>query len=206
MNKEIRPNNIDKNPFITPDNYFDKLEDAILQKTLGEKDKKILPFTTPEDYFSYLEKNILENTIQKNEKHKSKIITFFTKKVYIASAVAASLIIAITIIGLYAFNANNKGKISIAQQNNIPADTFKDKLYVTNNNQLKYNNLPSDTMSEKQQEKSSFVSTKSKTKESIKSQNRKEITKISNKEKKTSEIIYKLYFEDDFPDLDEEYF
>lgn len=207
MNNGTEPNNIKNTPFIIPDNYFDKLEDSILQKTLGQEEpKKILPFSTPDDYFIHLEENILKKNIQENKKQKGKIISLFTKRTYIISA-AACLIIAVT-IAFYALTSNNTRtkNIAVAHQPDFLSDTLQDKLYVGKKDEVKESKLKPYPAPEKES-KNSYVSNDNKTKTTIKAQNKKiSATAMANKEKRTSEIIYKLYFADDFPELEEEYF
>lgn len=80
--------------FKIPANYFNNFEARLFVKFQEEKFPKSSGFTTPEFYFENLEIDLFEKTTKKD----IKIIKLFSKKsFYYASAIAASLIIAISI-------------------------------------------------------------------------------------------------------------
>ena len=82
--------------FKVPDGYFETFEEQLFSKISEEKFPKTNGFTVPQNYFENLEERVL-NTVKNSEKSK-KIIPLFPKK-YIgyAAAIAAFLIIGISI-------------------------------------------------------------------------------------------------------------
>ncbi|WP_037314984.1 hypothetical protein [Salegentibacter sp. Hel_I_6] len=92
----MKKKNLSYNPksgFKTPANYFEGLEDELLDAvklsdTFGEK--KSAGFTTPDGYFDELEDKLFERVIRKE----TKVRTLFTKEVLLYAASIAALIIA----------------------------------------------------------------------------------------------------------------
>jgi hypothetical protein len=94
MNKG-KLNNIKNSGFKTPNNYFDGLEDSIMdQINLSEKITGT-GFKTPDNYFETLEDKILVKV-----NHKTKVIPLFSKRnlVYVVG-IAAALILMFNLIG-----------------------------------------------------------------------------------------------------------
>ncbi len=82
-----------KSGFKTPENYFEGLEDELLDmvkfsETLGEK--KSAGFTTPNGYFDGLEDEILK----KATKPEPKVRKLFTKEAFLYAASIAAIVIA----------------------------------------------------------------------------------------------------------------
>jgi len=90
--------NIKNSGFKTPNDYFDNLEDSIMnQINLSEKIEDT-GFKTPDNYFESLEDNLLDKV-----SHKPKVISMFTKRNLIyASSIAAALVIMLSVY----FNRN----------------------------------------------------------------------------------------------------
>jgi hypothetical protein len=101
MNKKLK--HIKSTGFKTPENYFNNLEEQILQSVkLQEtlKASKHNGFKAPEHYFDALEDSII-NSISK-EKEKPKVIRLSTKqRILYALSVAAAIIIMIAIFAPY---------------------------------------------------------------------------------------------------------
>lgn len=92
-------NNIKKTGFKTPDNYFDAVEDNIMNAIKKENSLNISKetgFITPEKYFDTIE-DVIINKIEK--KNTTKVITLFSKRNLIyASSIAAAILI---MFGIY---------------------------------------------------------------------------------------------------------
>ena len=92
-------NNIKKTGFKTPDNYFDAVEDNIMNAIKKENSLNISKetgFITPENYFDTIE-DVIINKIEK--KNTTKVITLFSKRNLIyASSIAAAILI---MFGIY---------------------------------------------------------------------------------------------------------
>ncbi len=91
---KLNLNNIKKTGFKTPDNYFDTVEDKLMDAIQQENSLnqvKNTGFKTPSDYFDTLEDVIL-NKIEK--KNTPKIIALFTKRnILYASSIAAAVLL-----------------------------------------------------------------------------------------------------------------
>lgn len=91
-------NNIKKTGFKTPDNYFDAVEDNIMNAIKKENSLNISKetgFITPEKYFDTIE-DVIINKIEK--KNTTKVITLFSKRNLIyASSIAAAILIMFSI-------------------------------------------------------------------------------------------------------------
>ncbi|PKP24689.1 MAG: hypothetical protein CVU03_11430 [Bacteroidetes bacterium HGW-Bacteroidetes-2] len=103
--------------FTTPQNYFDTVEERILQEiTLKKNGPKVLPFRIPNGYFETLEDRVLAKI--PSIKKEPKIISFIHTKTfkYVAS-IAAIIILYVTLfkdtsIGMFDFNAIDQSQIS----------------------------------------------------------------------------------------------
>ncbi|MFS4415266.1 hypothetical protein [Maribacter sp. 2307ULW6-5] len=74
------------NPFSVPENYFERLEEPLVQRALSQDKKhpKAAGFTVPEGYFDHLEATLAKKTAQ----HKKVIPLKRYRKWYWAAAVA----------------------------------------------------------------------------------------------------------------------
>ncbi len=85
--------NINKTGFKIPDNYFDSVEDQLMDKINSEQldDNKITGFKTPDDYFDSVEDNVFK---QLNKDNKTKVVALFSRKnlMYLSGVAAAVLI------------------------------------------------------------------------------------------------------------------
>lgn len=102
MKKEFK--NIKTPGFKTPDNYFETLEQTMLDKIkLEETISKQKPFQIPDGYFETFEKSFLDKI--DSQKASIKVIPLYKKKVIqYAAAVAAIFIVALSI---FKFNDNH---------------------------------------------------------------------------------------------------
>ncbi len=94
MNKN-KLHNIKNSGFKTPKNYFDGLEDSIMNQI--KLDEKIgdAGFKVPDNYLESLDEKILNKVT-----HEPKVISLFTKRnLFYASAIAAALVLMFNIIG-----------------------------------------------------------------------------------------------------------
>jgi len=99
----LNDKNIKKNPFKTPDNYFEKFEEELL-------DDLYLDHTTdssvksghkvPEGYFDSLEDKILEK-VKLQEKEPKVISIFSRKRVLISISIAASIVLGVTLFSKF---------------------------------------------------------------------------------------------------------
>ncbi len=88
-------NNITKTGFKTPDNYFNTVEDNIMNAIQQENNPNISKktgFKTPDDYFNTLEDVIINKL---NKKDNSKVIKLFSRRnlIYASSLAAAVLLL-----------------------------------------------------------------------------------------------------------------
>ncbi|AXT19653.1 hypothetical protein D7030_09690 [Flavobacteriaceae bacterium AU392] len=86
-------NHIKHSGYKVPKDYFDTLDDSIMNSVTSNKFKvESSGFSTPTDYFDTLEETIM-NTVSNNKKE-TKVIPLFNKKslIYISSIAAAALI------------------------------------------------------------------------------------------------------------------
>jgi len=92
---KLNLNNIKNTGFKTPDNYFDAVEDnimnAIMQENNGSLSKET-GFKTPDNYFDAIEEDIINKIDIKNT---PKVIQLFTRKnlLYVSSIAAAILLL-----------------------------------------------------------------------------------------------------------------
>lgn len=90
--------NIKDSGFKVPKNYFDGLEDSIMDQIILQEKVSDHGFKTPDDYFESLEDKIMEKATLK-----PKVITLFTKRNLIyASSIAAAIVLMFAI-----FNKND---------------------------------------------------------------------------------------------------
>ena len=84
--KQNKLHNIKDSGFKVPTNYFDGLEDSIMNRLKLQEKVKDTGFKTPDNYFDSLEEQILEKV-----SHKPKVISLFTKRnlIYVSSIAAA---------------------------------------------------------------------------------------------------------------------
>lgn len=94
MNKN-KLHNIKDSGFKTPKNYFDGLEDSIMDQIKLNEKIEDTGFKAPDDYFESLEDKILDKV-----SHKPKVISLFTKRnLFYVSSIAAALVLMFNIIG-----------------------------------------------------------------------------------------------------------
>ena len=94
MNKD-NLHNIKDSGFKTPKNYFDGLEDSILNQIKLQEKVEDAGFKVPDNYFDSLDDKILDKVT-----HKPKVISLFTKRnLLYASSIAAALVLMFNIIG-----------------------------------------------------------------------------------------------------------
>lgn len=92
MNKN-KLHNIKNSGFKTPKNYFDGLEDSIMNQINLQKKIEGAGFITPDNYFESLEDKILEKV-----NHQPKVISLFSKRnLFYATSIAAALVIMFSI-------------------------------------------------------------------------------------------------------------
>lgn len=92
MNKN-KFHNIKDSGFKTPDNYFDGLEDSIMNQIKLQDKITDSGFKTPDNYFESLDTIILNKV-----EHKPKVISIFSKRnIFYASSIAAALILMFSI-------------------------------------------------------------------------------------------------------------
>lgn len=98
MNKELK--HIKTSGFKTPKDYFNTLEDSIMQSVkLDEQldQLKDTGFKTPKSYFESIEDTVLKNVSHNQEE--AKVISLFTKQQWIiVSSIAASIIFMLFIL------------------------------------------------------------------------------------------------------------
>ena len=94
MNKN-KLHNIKDSGFKIPKNYFDGLEDSIMNQINLDEKIEGLGFKVPDNYFESLDDIILNKVA-----HKPKVISLFTKRnLFYASSIAATLVLMFNIIG-----------------------------------------------------------------------------------------------------------
>lgn len=94
MNKN-KLHNIKDSGFKTPKNYFDGLEDSIMNQIKLQEKVDDTGFKVPDNYFDSLEDKILDKVA-----NKPKVISLFTKRnLFYASSIAAALVLMFNIIG-----------------------------------------------------------------------------------------------------------
>ena len=97
--KKEHLHNINDSGFRTPSNYFETLDDVILNEAKLKNSINKTAFKTPELYFKNVEEDILNLTVKRKE---TKVIPLTTKRIMIyASAIAAAVIL---IFNLNLFN------------------------------------------------------------------------------------------------------
>ena len=97
--KKEHLHNINDSGFRTPSNYFETLDDVILNEAKLKNSINKTAFKTPEHYFKNVEEDILNLTVKRKE---TKVIPLTTKRIMIyASAIAAAVIL---IFNLNLFN------------------------------------------------------------------------------------------------------
>lgn len=85
-------NNIKNNGFKTPDNYFDGLEDRLLDEIKLKEKVSNSGFTTPNGYLDNFQVNIPSN--EPSNKKETKIIKLVSKKTLLfASSIAATIVL-----------------------------------------------------------------------------------------------------------------
>ncbi len=103
-------NNIKKTGFKTPDNYFESIDETILEKIASQKKIQNIDdpgFKVPYNYFDNVDKTILS---QLNSDEKTKVIALFNKKnLYYIAGLAASLLIFVAIF----FNNTTNEELSV---------------------------------------------------------------------------------------------
>jgi hypothetical protein len=88
MNKN-KLHNIKDSGFKVPKNYFDSLEDSIMNQIKLQEKIEDSGFKTPDNYFESLDDKILDKVA-----HKPRVISLFTKRnLFYASSIAAALVI-----------------------------------------------------------------------------------------------------------------
>lgn len=94
MNKN-KLHNIKDSGFKTPKNYFDGLEDSIMNQMKLQEKVEDTGFKVPDNYFESLDEKILDKVT-----HKPKVISLFTKRnLLYATSIAAALVLMLNIIG-----------------------------------------------------------------------------------------------------------
>ena len=94
MNKN-KLHNIKQSGFKTPKNYFDGLEDSIMNQIKLQGKVNDSGFKVPDNYFDSFEDKILDKVTSK-----PKVISLFSKRnLFYASSIAAALILMFNIIG-----------------------------------------------------------------------------------------------------------
>lgn len=116
-----------KNPFFTPENYFDSLENEILIKQLEESILKKQAFETPAQYFTNLEDTIISKTTVTNKN--VKVITFKHKILKAIPFAAAASILLFIGLNSFVFDASTDD-LNIENLNNSDIE------YWLNNNEI----------------------------------------------------------------------
>ena len=92
MNKN-KLHNIKDSGFKTPKNYFDGLEDSIMNQIKLKGKIESTGFKAPDNYFESLDDKILGKVA-----HKPKVISLFTRRnLFYASSIAAALVLMFSI-------------------------------------------------------------------------------------------------------------
>ncbi len=92
MNKN-KLHNIKDSGFKAPENYFDGLEDSIMDQIKLHEKIEDTGFKSPDNYFDLLEDKIIDRV-----KHEPKVISLFNKRnLLYASSIAAALVIMFSI-------------------------------------------------------------------------------------------------------------
>ncbi|RAJ16889.1 hypothetical protein [Olleya aquimaris] len=112
--KKENLNTIKTSGFKVPKDYFKGMEDRILEKAQLDALPKTSGFTAPEGYFDTVERSVLQQ-IQKPE---PKIISIFSKKVWVSVTSIAA-----TIVLLFSLNVFNPTP-SLAKLNNDTVENY----------------------------------------------------------------------------------
>jgi hypothetical protein len=97
MNKELK--NIKTTGFKTPDNYFDTIEDNVMDniKLNNILNSKSTGQTTPEGYFDTIEDSVFQKI--NSSKKEIKVIRLFTRKnMFYAASIAAAIILMLIVV------------------------------------------------------------------------------------------------------------
>ncbi len=95
--KKDKLHNIKDLGFKTPENYFDGLEDSIMNQIKLDKKIEDSGFKVPDNYFDSLDDKILKKVA-----HKPKVISLLTKRnLFYAASIAAALVL------MFSINENN---------------------------------------------------------------------------------------------------
>jgi len=97
MNKELK--NIKTTGFKTPDNYFDTIEDNVMDniKLNNILNSKSTGQTTPEGYFDTIEDSVFQKIT--SSKKEIKVIRLFTRKnMFYAASIAAAIILMLIVV------------------------------------------------------------------------------------------------------------
>ncbi|MBP9794076.1 MAG: hypothetical protein KBC56_08765 [Flavobacterium sp.] len=109
--------------FKTPENYFDSLEDRVMQRISFEENKMETGFAVPDHYFDSLEEKVMQKLA--TEAHQIKVISLWQRQSVWISGVAA--VVLISLGTLFYFNQQNTENFIVssdylAYQNDITTE------------------------------------------------------------------------------------
>jgi len=96
--------------FKTPENYFDSLEERVMQRISFDENKIATGFKTPDHYFDSLEEKIMQKL--PTESKEVKVISLWQRKSIWISSVAAIFLISLGT--LYFFNQQTSTDLTIS--------------------------------------------------------------------------------------------
>ena len=106
--------------FTVPEGYFDRVEGNVLSK-LEIEVPKFASSDVPEGYFDTLEDRVFARIAEEENQKSSKVISLGArlKKVWAPMAVAASLVLLVTISGIFKSGPGVEGSVTVAEMEEV---------------------------------------------------------------------------------------